>query len=299
MNQCWEMVDRKTEEAVKSDGFMTIQRSMLEELVKRDSLTVREIELFKAVDLWATKECERQGLATDGNTKRRILGEKIVKAIRFPVMEEKEFADVVLGCEILTSKEGIDIIRYFNSVIDLPMGFPEKERVGTVFLCSRFETVIVQDEDDCSIYIWGCNSDKKECIDFVVNRTISLHGIRLFGEANSKYVVILKVTRTHFPNSVVALSSGTFTSVPLHFRSFSYYGFDVMFDSPVFLKSGEQYCIGAIIEGPDSSYYGLDGLSIVECSGVTFQFLPCKQKNCGATSVDEGQFAAFLFCPTY
>jgi len=35
-------------------------------------------------------------LAADGSVKRRILGEQIVKGIRFPAMEEKDFASVVI-----------------------------------------------------------------------------------------------------------------------------------------------------------------------------------------------------------
>ena len=45
-------IDKQTEEVVKSDEFETIERSLLEAVVVRDSLTIEEIELFKAVDLW-------------------------------------------------------------------------------------------------------------------------------------------------------------------------------------------------------------------------------------------------------
>ena len=85
------MIDRQTEAAVKSDGFATIERSLLDAVVSRETLTIEEIDLFKAVDQWVTKECEKQGLAVNGEQKRRILGEKIIKAIRFPVMKENEF----------------------------------------------------------------------------------------------------------------------------------------------------------------------------------------------------------------
>jgi len=68
------------------------------------NLNIEEIELFKAVDLWATKECERQGLAADGKPKRRILGEQIIKGIRFPIMDEKEFTSVVLDKNINTRR---------------------------------------------------------------------------------------------------------------------------------------------------------------------------------------------------
>ena len=32
---------------------MTIERSILEEMVEKDSLNMKEVELFKAVDCWA------------------------------------------------------------------------------------------------------------------------------------------------------------------------------------------------------------------------------------------------------
>ena len=58
-DRCWEVVEMKTEEAVTSDEFVTVERSLVESVVKREVLNVKEVELFKAVDLWATKECER------------------------------------------------------------------------------------------------------------------------------------------------------------------------------------------------------------------------------------------------
>ena len=59
---------------MKSDEFATIKRSLLEAVVSmRDTLTIEEIDLFKAVDQWATKECEKQGLSVNGKLKRRIL----------------------------------------------------------------------------------------------------------------------------------------------------------------------------------------------------------------------------------
>ena len=110
-NHCWEVIDKETDEAVKTDGFVLIEKAVLEELLERESLSVREVELFKAVDFWATKECEKQGLAAEGSVKRRILGERIVKVKRFPVMEQQEFADVVLDCDILTKKELFDLMK--------------------------------------------------------------------------------------------------------------------------------------------------------------------------------------------
>ena len=130
LDRCWKVIEEETEEALRSDGFVTIDRAVLEEMVEKDSLTVNEVELFKAVDCWAEKECEKQGLVAEGSVKRRILGERIVKGIRFPVMEQKEFADVVLDCGILTSQECFNMMKYFCSVLKIPVGFPEARRTG-------------------------------------------------------------------------------------------------------------------------------------------------------------------------
>ena len=109
LDHCWKVIEKETEEAVKSDGFITIESSILEELVENDLLNAKEVELFKAVDCWAVNECRKQDLKAEGSvTERRILGERIVKGIRFPLMEQTEFADFVLDSDILTKKESYD-----------------------------------------------------------------------------------------------------------------------------------------------------------------------------------------------
>ena len=90
--RCWEVIEAQTENALSSEEFVTLERSVVESVVKRERLNVKEVDLLKAVDRWATKEVERQGVTPDGKVKRRILGEELVKAIRFPVMSQKELS---------------------------------------------------------------------------------------------------------------------------------------------------------------------------------------------------------------
>ena len=126
------MIDRKTEEVVKSEGFATIERSLLEDIVKRESLNIREEELFQAVDLWATKECERQGLAADGSVKRRILGEEIVKGIRFATMEGKDFASFVIDNNVLAKEDVYGLVKDLNGVVSAPQGFQKTDELAPV-----------------------------------------------------------------------------------------------------------------------------------------------------------------------
>ena len=113
-DRCWKVIESQTEAAVTSEGFEKIDKSLLKQVVVREILAIKEVSLFQAVDRWATKQCEKQGLAADGPMKRRVLGEEMVKAIRFPVMKGEEFAAIVVDTSILTSSEIISLFKCFT-----------------------------------------------------------------------------------------------------------------------------------------------------------------------------------------
>ena len=292
VDQCWKVVDEQTEEAVKSDGFATIERSLLEVVVERDTLNIQEIELFKAVNLWATKRCEEQALSADGSEKRRILGERIVKGIRFPVMTQHEFADVVLDCKILTPDECFTIVKYLNSIRNTPVGFPETRRTGLKDLferCCRFGSV------DHTGSGYPYSPDQKDCLRFEVNKDISLLGVTLCGSRNCEYSVAIEIKRlcgTMYRD--LCSQTGTFSSACIKSELVSYYGFNVFFDGPVDIKKGVRYRVEATISGGANSCFGQNGQSSVVCSGVRFNFLNTDLSTNG-TKVERGQFPGFLF----
>jgi len=281
VDQCWKVIDKQTEKAVKSDAFVTIDRSLLEEVVERDTLRISEVELFKEVMQWATKESEKRGLVADGRVKRRILGEKIVKGIRFPVMTHKEFVSVVLDCKILTLDEVTDIVKYLSSVKGAEVGFPVSMRgAGSGLVrCFRFGSVEPG---------WSNNNC---AIIFSVNRNVLFHGVYLFGSAGSYFSVNL--TMKQLPDYTTVVSTkGTFPS--LFNKSKNFWGFDVLLESPVSLIKGNRYHIEADISGPHS-FGGRHGNIHVESSGVTFKFENRKKDWCGGTGVEKGQLPEFIF----
>ena len=275
------MISEQTEEAVKSDGFATIERSLLEGVVERDTLRISEVELFKAVMQWATKESEKQGLVADGQVKRRILGEKIVKGIRFPVMTYEEFASVVLDSKVLTLDEASDIVKYVSSVKGAKVGFPVSKR-GASFgqeRCFRFGSVVP-----------GWSNYGTGRLVFSVNKSILLHGVYLFG-SEGNYLYSVSVNIFQYPSkATVASTDGSYSS--LHHKSKNYWGFDVLFDPPVSIIKGNRYRIEALISGPDS-FGGRNGNNRVESSGVTFTFESTVYVS--ATGVKQGQFPEFIF----
>ena len=288
VDRCWNVVDEQAEEAMKSDGFATIERSLLEVVVKRDTLSVEEVELFKAVDLWATKKCEEQGLSANGSEKRRILGEQIVKAIRFPVMKLQEFAGVVLDSKILTQDEAYNVVKYFSSVLSTPVGFPVEKRFTASLECCRF--VSVEYAGPGHSYSTG----KKDCLVFSMNKDISLLGVRLCGSENNEYSVTIRIKLIGASISeYLNIVSGNFNSVLIKSGRLSYYGFKVCFDNPVVIKKGVRYRIEASISGANS-YSGQNGKDSMVCYGVKVNFEDSFASDNG-TKVEQGQFPAFLF----
>jgi len=281
LEHCWKVIEKETEKAVKSDGFATIERLVLQELVENDSLNIKEVELFKAVDCWAEKECEKQGFVAEGSVKRRILGERIMKGIRFPLMEQKEFESVVLDRDILTKKECVDLMKYFNSEVTIPVGFCGAKRAGHLNVMTRFRRHFGE---------WRYNSGKANSVRLMVDKNIKLHAVRLFGSENSKYSVSLTI-KLAIGGVSKATNVGNFLSKIVQSEIGDYQGFEIVFEPPFALQENRRYDFIAHITGPPS-WCGGYGQSSVVHSGVTFRFGNPLQSE---TNVAYGQFSEFVF----
>ena len=275
-DRCWKVIENQTEASVKSEGFETIERSLLEAIVARDTLAIKEVALFKAVDRWATKQCEKQSLAAEGKIKRRILGEEVIKAIRFPLMTIEEFASFVPDTNLLNLDE-ITVLSKFFAIKTSPLAFSKvPRRKPTICRVGRFQ----------SVRMGGCSygSDgSSHSLNFTVDGNITLKGICLLGSENNTYTVTLNLNEISTGTTVIS-KAGTYFSERLQCKGLSYYGFEVLFDSGAELKKNNQYRIQATIAGPPSEC-GEIGLSKGEESGVTFTF----------SSGSLAHFSEFLF----
>ncbi|XP_015752978.1 PREDICTED: BTB/POZ domain-containing protein 6-like isoform X3 [Acropora digitifera] len=174
-DRCWKVIEMHTEEAVTSDDFVVAERSLVESVVKREKLNVKEVMLFKAVNRWAEKKIESQGIASDGNAKRGIIGEEILKEIRFPLMSQKEFARFVIDSNILNVQEVGDMIKHYSKVLTSPLPYLQSPRIGVLKRACRFKN-FKQHPAPGSSGKWGYGSMPDSLI-LSVNKVISLHGV--------------------------------------------------------------------------------------------------------------------------
>ena len=285
--RCWEVIETQTENALTSEEFVTLERSVVESVVKRERLNVKEVDLFKAVDRWATKEVERQGLTPDGVVKRRILGEQTVKAIRFPVMSQKQFASV-LDCDILTKEEIVLMMKHYSGFgLESSLPFMNAIRAGLLHRVYRFE----KPGDTSDYSAWGY-SGEPDAINLTVSRPVMLHGVQHFGSEGGKYTVSLEVkTNDKAIGGSLVRQTGMYSSEKDETNG--YYGFDVMFDHSVSLERGKTYEIVSLIKGPPS-WRVIRGKYTDEVEGIQFSFSKSSASSNG-THASSGQFPAFIF----
>ena len=289
-DRCWAVIEKQTEEAVSSEEFVTLEKPLVESLVKREVLNAKEVELFKAVDRWATKEMDRQGITSDSEAKRRIIGEEILKAIRFPLMSEKELLSVVADSNILTMKEVVELMKHFNGVLTTPLKFSVVPRTKPFTVsCHRFESLWGPRDS------WYYTLGKSDRVCFTVSKNIHLIGVEHFGREGSSYTVSVDLIDT-VSGLCVVKKSGSYISEFKQHDSKMFYGFDVsMFNSPVHLKQYNRYELVSLIKG-DTSFSGGSGKANLECHGMSVTFSNSEvADDSNGTSVVGGQFPALLF----
>ena len=94
----------------------------------------------------------------------------------------------------------------------------------------------------------------------------------------------------HSSGFSVRRQEGDFLSKQIQCEIGDHEGFDIVFEPPIAIKANKRYRISADITGPPS-WYGTNGCSSVEKSGVTFHFFPVSHP----TSYEKVQFPKFVF----
>lgn len=281
--KCWEIIDRETARVLSSESFTEIDHETLLAVLTRDTLTVLEAELFKAVKRWAEAECNRKILPPTPENKRSVLSSALY-FIRFPVMTLKEFSDDAAQSGILTSEETINIFLYFGSKDESKVkSFLTHSRPGAhrMYRCTRFPSY---GRD------WLCEGTNVDSIKFTVDREITVLGVGLYGisnveESSRSFSVDVELLDSH--NDVMCTYEGTF------FADVNKRVHDILFDEPVIVRSHRPYIIRVLLKGP-ATLGGTDGMRDVITEGVRFKFDVDEASFNGTTTAD-GQIPDVVF----
>ena len=187
---CWKVIDTLTAKVLESaSDAIQDDNSLLVSMLKRDTLDIKEVKVFQAVNRWAETICEKRGKTPTGKEKRTIIGEELVKLIRFPLMSQSEFAEHVAETKILKKNEVIEIFLYF-SLNRNPGKFsciPRCLNSRNLQCCNRTSDI----GRPPSLPL--ASKEFTESISFSVNFPILLGGVAITGSPGKKYTVELKL----------------------------------------------------------------------------------------------------------
>ena len=286
--KCWDIVSRNTLECVNSGAFCGIRSHTLNALLKRDTLVIEEVDLFKAVLEWVDNGCATKSIniEDDKTARRRILGVSVYE-IRFLEMSLEEFAKYVPPTGLLTDEETISIFRAFGGVDVAGLKWKDqKKRQPCTIGFSRFELANI-------IGTWSHGGNNFAALSFSVNKAVLFHGVRLFGDTcGSQYEV--KLTIKDKDKNV----TGTYISKQ---DSSGVWGYDIMLPKPILLLPDRDFTIIVAIVLDESqtlfstiSYRGKNGKTLVKEDDivVTFKDAPSGLSLSGnpITNKKSGQF---------
>lgn len=127
IDRCLRYVDKNTPSVLRTKTFQQTSLDCILKIVPRDSLIVREDELFDGLMVWAFTKCEKLKLPKTSENARKMLGEAFYH-IRFPMMNPQNFTNKVANISILTDLEKVHLFRYFYGSEKPNMRFSDKPR---------------------------------------------------------------------------------------------------------------------------------------------------------------------------
>lgn len=99
-----QIINRKTIQALKGDGFTQWKRSSLKKTVSMDELCCKEFDIFNACLKWADEAYTNAN--EDSQPAQNLLnklGDRL-DLFRFPIMAEDEILDCSNGCSQILTK---------------------------------------------------------------------------------------------------------------------------------------------------------------------------------------------------
>jgi len=124
---CLDYLDKNAKKAFESKAFLKVSQKTVTEVLQRDTLAIKEGDLFEAVCGW--------GKAKGGTLKTAL--EPYIKYIRFPLFSSKEMATLVTPKGILEPSQTLELFTYIAKKEAKKDSTPELTGSLTMFSATR------------------------------------------------------------------------------------------------------------------------------------------------------------------
>ena len=265
INECWKIIDKESEEIIKTDHFKDIDRNTLDDILSRDSLQSKEVSIFNAVLEWAKQACTRKSLPITAENQRKVLDDTFYK-IRFPSMTEEEYADTAAQSGVLSFEESHNLFLYFKGKKqDLPFISTPRQASCQASFQPSFNRCEIYDNYN---YVYDAPDDWGG-VYFTTNRDIDVIGVslcKIWDSICGSFNVAIQVSDPEdrhrlFIDGIATVKKDQSGKASL-----------LRFGSPIRIFAGRRYKARAKLEDTMARRSGTQPLPRVECGGVTFKF---------------------------
>ena len=294
----WQVVDSRTREVVKSEHFCDIDASLLSEFLKRDSLRITEIELFRAVLKWTESQCEKRDLEVTEENRKTVLGDAIYH-LRFLAMSQEEFLKGVVPTRLINSEDTLSILQKFLGENPESLKWTVTKKRCDYMRLARFDAENVRAPSIIWSYLFplaGYHFAATSLNYFRIESTqedyghgdVMFWGVRVFGDAYGSTYHVTMTIRDKENCDLRSDVSGSYKSESI--TGTSTYGFDVVLQNPFKIELSESkkkkrscglypstlsyltslytsvshvHAVELAVKGP-SSYYGVRGKDTIK-----------------------------------
>lgn len=130
MKACTKLMYLNDFEFCESPALLRLSKVSLTNLLKSDDLLLKEINIFRAANLWSENHCRKNNQIVNSENKRIALADSI-KFIRFGLMTNAEFVECTGNQPFLSDREIRDVFVDIGSNNILPSEFSSINRNGT------------------------------------------------------------------------------------------------------------------------------------------------------------------------
>eukprot|EP00112_Aurelia_sp_Birch-Aquarium-sp1_P016838 Seg385.9 transcript_id=Seg385.9/GoldUCD/mRNA.D3Y31 product="BTB/POZ domain-containing protein 3" protein_id=Seg385.9/GoldUCD/D3Y31 len=309
IQQCFAIISENAAEILKEQSFLSINLPSITAILKLDTLNIKEIDLFLAVDKWCSSQLIKEGKVVCGESKREVLGDAVYM-VRFPTMSLKEFGKHCPLSGLLTPEEThnliyvlsedsknlqknfIDRIAFSTKPRNKPstrsrVSVHSKPKSKARFLSKEVLANRIPSNPKYQNWNYG-HRNRKDAIGFTVNELAVLKGISLFGDPKSNRISELTITTND------GILEPTFTSGKPNSGPVSE-SFQVSFEQPIEIIPKQRNYISVQISGQASKGFFACAKEVYETDGFVCRFFDPSDFALLETSLASGQFPELVF----
>ena len=286
-------------EVLMSSSFKDLCFQCVLKIISFDELQADERTVLEAVTKWGEHKCHRQKKEPNPENIRDVLGD-ILFAVRFPLLGENYFTNVVSDSNLLTDSEKVELFKFFYKSGAQVSSFISRNRYETCVISKHSVTQELKPDDRyiqtcmrftsvCDDGSWYCGGEP-DAIAFTSSQIIWLHGALVYGSyiGDGNY----DITYSVYDASERELSQMR-TEIKTSEHQLTYI---LMLDEPLKILKDMKYTLLVKVTNPDGidTYQGKDGATSVNVGNVKFTFAKSKFSRNG-TDVKMGQIPGLLF----